>query len=193
MDLWTSGYTQSEIDAAQERYGVTFPPDLIDLFLERQPARGYNWGGEDPRIRAMLQWPFECLSFDVENGFWLPEWGDRPAGSEDRIAILREVLAKAPKLIPLYSHRFLPEAPPERGNPVFSMHGFDTIYYGSDLENYFAREFGDNRAIGLGQIRRISFWSDLVERFDEAYAYFAADAKASDADIGHRGRRDRLI
>jgi hypothetical protein len=117
----------------------------------------------------MLRWPFEALQFDVENGFWWPAWGSRPGTIEERSEVLRDALSHASKLIPLYSHRFLPEAPNEPGNPVFSMHGFDTVYYGSDLTNYFDREFRDHREIGLGSIRHIPFWSDIVERFQEAY------------------------
>jgi hypothetical protein len=164
MENWTSGYTQSELDSAQDRYGLRFPPDLIDLLLDRQPLNGYNWKGEDKRIREMLAWPMDMLTFDVEHGSWWSDWGERPATVEDRQKVLADVLASAPALIPLYSHRFIPEVPNAIGNPVFSMHGFDTIYYGSNLENYFDREFGDNRETALGKlIRRIPFWSDLAE------------------------------
>jgi hypothetical protein len=169
MQDWAAGYSQSQLDAAQERYGLRFPPDLIDLLLDRQPAFGYDWSIEDPRIRQMLRWPFEMLQFDVENGFWWPAWGERPDTPEERAEVLRDMLSHAPKLIPLYGHRFLPETPNEAGNPVLSMHGFDTIYYGSNLANYFAREFGSPQEIGLGPIRRIPFWSDIVERFEDTY------------------------
>lgn len=174
MDRWTTGYTRSQLDAAQDRYGLRFPPDLTDLYLNRQPANAYDWSVEDPKIRRMLQWPFEALQFDIENGFWWSEWGDRPSTPEERAEVLRDALARAPKLIPLYSHRYLPEVPGEAGNPVFSMHGFDTIYYGSDLANYFAREFGDQPKTAMGAIRHIPFWSDITERSDDAYAYYAA-------------------
>ena len=74
MENWTAGYTQSELDIAQERYGLRFPPDLIDLFLDRQPINGYNWKGEDHRIREMLAWPMDMLIFDVEHGSWWRDW-----------------------------------------------------------------------------------------------------------------------
>jgi hypothetical protein len=163
MHHWIAGYTESELEEAQQRYDLRFPPDLIALLLKRQPADGYDWRGENPRIRRMLNWPFEMLQFDLENNaLWWPEWGDRPQTADGRSSVLRVELAKAPKLIPLVSHRFIPDRPCRSGNPVFSMHGEDTIYYGADLEQYFANEF--NHRYEIGPTRKIEFWSDLVER-----------------------------
>lgn len=163
MSNWIAGYSERELDAAQERYGLKFPPDLMDLFLEQQPANGYDWRGENPSIRKMLNWPFEMLEFDLEhNGLWWPEWGPRPATAEDRAVVLRSELAKAPKLIPLIAHRFIPEEPCLAGNPVLSMFGQDTIYYGATLQEYFDNEFNGQWVVG--QTRRVRFWSDLVER-----------------------------
>jgi hypothetical protein len=175
MDHWAPGYTQGELDEAQERYAVRFPPDLIGLLLERQPANGYNWKGEDARIRRMLRWPLEMLLFDVEQGFWWPEWGERPSLTEERMEVVENAIRDVPKLIPLLSHRFIPEEPNEEGNPVFSMHGFDTIYYGANLTEYFRNEFQGMHQIG--STRHIPFWSDIVERPQDAYAFYAATGK----------------
>ena len=153
-----------ELDDAQDRYGVRFPPDLIDLFLERRPEGGYAWEVEDARIREMLDWPFRMLSFDVEHGFWWPEWGERPSTADERREVLRDALTTKSRLIPLLAHRFIPETPSEVGNPVFSMHGFDTICYGANLAEYFANEFGGSRTISA--VRHIPFWSDIAERQD---------------------------
>lgn len=75
-------------------------------------------------------------------------------------------MAKAPKLIPILGHRYIPEEPHERGNPVFSVYQTDVIYYGADLEDYFRREFA-SAPWGAGAVeprKRVPFWSDLVER-----------------------------
>jgi hypothetical protein len=178
MADWTSGYTAAQIDEAQERYEVRFPPDLIDLLLERRPAQGYDWHTEDPRIREMLSWPFDLLLFDVENGFWWPDWGDRPTSSEERAEALRAALKRVSRLIPLLGHRFLPETPSEEGNPVFSMHGFDTIYYGRDLTDYFQHEFSVrlfDRVPVRQDYKFIPFWSDLVEKPEVRYAFYEAE------------------
>ena len=34
MENWTSGYSRTQLDDAQERYGLRFPPDLIELGKE---------------------------------------------------------------------------------------------------------------------------------------------------------------
>jgi hypothetical protein len=179
MHDWSAGYTQSELDDAQARYGLRFPPDLVALLLERHPELGYDWKVEDSRIRRMLGWPYEALAFDVEEGFWWPNWGERPNTAHERSELIRGALSQVPQLIPLYSHRFLPETPFEPGNPVFSMHGFDTIYHGSDLTNYLAREFGDSRRVPVGHLRKhIDFWTDIVEGFEKAYDIYANSQQA---------------
>lgn len=175
MHSWSPGYTRTELDDAQARYGLRFPPDLIALLLERQPTLGYNWRGESSDVRRMLAWPLEMLMHGVEDGFWWPEWGERPDQARDRREVVESALLAAPRLIPLYGHRFIPETPSEAGNPVFSMHGFDTIYYGANLTEYFRNEFEGRHEIGA--TRHIAFWSDIVERPEEAYAFYAATGK----------------
>jgi len=164
-DRWTKGYTQAELDAAQAKFGLVFPPDLVALLRDRRPLGGHAWTDE-VAIGRMLAWPFDGLLFDVENnGLWWPEWGERPAGPERRKEVLRSIISRAPKLIPLISHRYLPEQPHESGNPVFSVYQSDVIYYGADLADYFEREFGGwNCRPWPSQIKHIPFWSDLVER-----------------------------
>jgi hypothetical protein len=162
---WAPGYTQAELDAAQARYGLVFPPDLVALLRHRRPAQGYDWRNDDRAIREILGWPLEGLAFDVEEaGLWWPEWGERPSTPPARREVVASVLNHAPKLIPIFSHRFIPEQPHEAGNPVFSVYQSDVVYYGSDLADYFRREFGDPGQPLAHQPRRIRFWSDLVER-----------------------------
>ena len=163
--IWAKGYTQVELDQAQETYGLVFPPDLVSLLRDRRPALGYDWRSDGKAIRAALGWPLEGLLFDVENnGLWWPEWGERPDTAQARAQVLTEVVQAAPKLIPLFSHRYLPCEPHEAGNPVISIYQSDAIYYGADLEDYFEREFVDRRRPWPTQVKQIRFWSDLVER-----------------------------
>jgi hypothetical protein len=55
QERWTSGYTRSELDAAQERYGLRFPPDLVDLFLDRRLINARDWRTDEPGIRRALE------------------------------------------------------------------------------------------------------------------------------------------
>lgn len=160
---WLKGYTQAELDSAQRRFDLQFPPDLIALLKEKRPANGHDWTN-DADIRRALAWPFEGLLFDVEqNHLW---WrGTRPTKVDARKEILRSVVSRAPKLIPLIGHRYLPEEPREQGNPVFSVYQADVIYYGANLTDYFEREFlGFNHRPWSQPTKHIPFWSDLVER-----------------------------
>lgn len=160
---WTNGYTQGELEIAQERYGLRFPPDLVDLLLDRRPVEGWDWRTDDADIRQALQHPLDGLLFDLEhNDLWWPEWGEKPPSAEERAELVTKIVNAAPRLIPLISHRYIPEEPHEAGNPVFSIMQSDVIYYGADLAEYFANEFGGTYRISA--VRRIRFWSDLVER-----------------------------
>jgi hypothetical protein len=164
---WTKGYTQAELDRAQDRFGLVFPPDLVALLRRKRPVDGHDWT-DAAAIKRALEWPLDGLFASVERGqIWWPEWGREPSGTHARKEVLRDVVFRAPKLIPLLSHRYLPEQPHEAGNPVFSVFYTDVIYYGANLKDYFEREFGDwhIRSQPLpSKIKRIPFWSDLVER-----------------------------
>jgi hypothetical protein len=166
------GYAQSEIDAVQEYWKLRFPPDLVDLLLVRRPlvAGGFDWLDTPVHvISQMVNWPFEGWWFDVkENGLWWPEWGQKPKSSTAQMACLAEVFARAPKLIPLYGHRYLPETPQESGNPVFSVHQSDVVIYGTNLSDWITRE---ERGWEFGQpldrdkpLREIQFWSEAARR-----------------------------
>ena len=163
--VWAEGYTQDDLDVAQETFRLTFPPDLIALFLERRPVGGWDWRSDGEKIRQMLEWPLQGLLFDVEhNRLWWPEWGERPVTAETRAEVLRDIVNQAPKLVPLVSHRYIPSEPNESGNPIFSIYQSDVIYYGADLSDYFEREFGNARGSVVGPVKRIRFWSELVDR-----------------------------
>lgn len=55
----------------------------------------------------------------------------------------------------------IPDEPNEPGNPVYSVHQTDIIYYGSDLTDYFECEFGLEKSRSPPTPRSIRFW-DLV-------------------------------
>jgi hypothetical protein len=171
-DEWVKGYTQAQLDDAQARYKLRFPPDLIAMYLDRRPAGGWDWTRDHRKIREMLAWPLEGLWLDVQSNFlWWPEWGQKPKDSKEQYAVLRAVVERAPKLIPIYSHRYIPEEPHESGNPVFSVYQSDIVYYGSDLADYFDHELNRNsNRDPMTNVKHIRFWSDMVERYGERSA-----------------------
>jgi hypothetical protein len=117
-------------------------------------------------IQARLDWPVDGVIFDVHNnGFWPSSWGERATEPISVERQARERLRHVPKVVPIYSHRYLPAAPAPTPSPVLSVHQTDVIYYGDDLLDYVAHEFGSppRHPAGPDAVRRIAFWSDLAE------------------------------
>jgi hypothetical protein len=163
------GLSPAEIEAIEVTFGFRFPDDLRALLTAFLP-QGYgfpNWRSRtDADLRDRLDWPADGIAFDIErNGFWMADWGAKPSEPSDSIAIARERIAAAPKLVPIYSHRYLPCEPSAAGSPVYSVYQTDIVFYGVDLEDYFENEFGSrgHSRIAAHRIRRIRFWSELVE------------------------------
>lgn len=158
-----AGYSQEELEAVQARHGLRFPPDLVAFLRERRPASGFDWRCDTTAIRRALAWPLEGIIFDVENkGFWREHWGTKPATAKARAEIAAAAVAAAPRLIPVYSHRYIPETPSEAGNPVFSVYQTNIIVYGDTLERYISNEFGFGGFVPSVGTKYIPFWSDLA-------------------------------
>jgi hypothetical protein len=102
--------------------------------------------------------------FDVHNNvFWPASWGERPDDPGDREHRARVNLARVPRLVPIYSHRYLTVDPEYRPSPVFSVHQADVIYYGDDLLDYVAHECKVPPLHPLPGRAHAPFWSDLAE------------------------------
>jgi len=171
---WGPGLGADELDAAERKWSIRFPPDLR-FFLETvsSEADGFtHWTSTpDEVIAERLAWPFEGFCFDIEHSdLWLPAWGSKPETLAERIEVFRPFYEAAPKLIPVFAHRYLPAEPLAAGNPVFSVYQSDIIYYGADLANYLENEFFGRSEIEPWPVeRRIPFWSDWAEgEFDDA-------------------------
>jgi hypothetical protein len=90
----------------------------------------------------MLDWPVEGALFDVQyNDLSHLSWGQRPADMSTALSTARRHLARAPKMIPVWGHRYLPAGRGTYGHPVLSIYQTDIIIYGTDLANYIALEF----------------------------------------------------
>ena len=76
--------------------------------------------------------------------------------------VLRKMV-DAPKLIPIYSHRYMPMGVSDNP-PVISVYGVDVIYYGKDLDEYIQIEFGEKNPseIDYSNIQKIPFWSEMM-------------------------------
>lgn len=168
--VFEPGLSDAEFKAVESRFGFRFPPDLRRFLAHALPTSPSwpNWRRDPPEtLRERLEWPYEGICFDVEqNGFWPVRWGQKPGSLDEARRIARQHVDAAPRLIPILSHRYLPDRPHQAGNPVFSVHQTDIIYYGSDLPAYLKNEFsyyfGSERRFDE-PTRRIEFWSWLVD------------------------------
>ena len=171
------GLSAAEIEHVEEIHRFRFPPDLRSFLSCALPV-GPKFPGGPPSfpdwrspesVQEQLDWPFEGLAFDVEqNAFWWEAWGPRPAALSDAIAVARAAVDLAPRLIPIVAHRYLPGEPAIAGNPVFSVYQTDVVFCGADLRRYFSFEFGrvSHAEAVRGDLRRIPFWTDLVESLE---------------------------
>lgn len=165
-----AGLADAEIAAVETRFGFRFPPDLrafLQIALPRGPQFPDWRSGGEQSLRGWLELPLRGILFDIEHsGFWLREWGPWPGSVEEACRMAAALVAKAPKLIPIFGHRMMPDEPALPGNPVFSVHQTDIIHYGFDLEDYLRHEFHlAGREPWPEQVRPIRFWD--LDRFQQ--------------------------
>ena len=159
---FSAGLTNNMLADVEEIYEIRFPASLKVFYSAALPISVGNmefprWDDFSPEniafIRQLMRAPYEWLKRDIEKGFWLSAWDGKPAD---------ELFANAPKLIPIYSHRYLPVLNHE-DPPVISTVGRDTVCYGVSLEDYLLREFcNDGMAFEDIKVPYIPLWSDIL-------------------------------
>ncbi len=178
------GLTDKEVELIENKFNFQFPPDL-KVFLQNQlPISDsfVNWRlalhseTEYNNIIKRMNWTLDGTLFDVKHGKWYEIfWGEQPKTLEEKIAKVTDLYQTYPKLIPIYSHQYIPSTPNKVDNPVFSVYQTDIIYYGNDLADYFASEFYfelDDKLFNIAKEpkRIIPFWGELVQYLDDRFA-----------------------
>jgi hypothetical protein len=173
------GLTNQEIAQVEIKFNIKFPPDLKDFLQLGLPVSDnfVNWRkgliSEEVAadILSRLEWPLEGMLYDLqENEFWIKSWGNKPKTYKEKEIIAKQKYLTFPKLIPIFSHRYIPMEPMETGNPIFSVHQMDIIYYGYDLATYFANEFNFELPSDFPIIeepKNIRFWSNWIDEWTE--------------------------
>jgi hypothetical protein len=111
------------------------------MALEEGPSF-YDWLRDADALAARFARLWEGLQFDVEhNHLWPASWGPKPATLEAQKRRVRELVEGAPRLIPVFDHRYLLAEPCVAGNPVFSVWQSDIVVYGASLRDYLVFEF----------------------------------------------------
>lgn len=159
-----AGLADDELTAIEHEFGFTFAPDHRAFLAAGLPTgRGWpDWRGADrAALRERLAMPVDGVLFDVaENSFWYEGWGPRPVDDEAAVVAARGYLLTVPRMIPLFTHRYLPAVLP--GHPVMSIYQTDVIPYGNDIVDWLNREFGLGEPAGSVARPTVAFWRDLV-------------------------------
>jgi len=127
----------------------------------------YNWKDFSTEnveyIKKVIHFPQEVLLAQAMDVTWCEAWGKEPEDTTEYIKSIKEKLAKAPILLPVFSHRYMPVTG-EENPPVLSIHGTDIIYYGETLSDYLYVEFGEKKQtdIAFEQIPPVRFWSEIM-------------------------------
>jgi hypothetical protein len=160
------GLTDDEFTAIEAELGFTFADDHRAFLAAGLPVgrRWVDWrDGDRKELRERLAWPVEGVLFDVEQtGFWYGGWGLRPLDDRQAVATARALLLTAPRLIPVYSHRFLPAGHGAAGHPVLSVMQTDVVVYGADLVDYLRAEFETDSPSATPGRPTVDFWSRLA-------------------------------
>lgn len=168
--VFDCGISPQELLDIEKIYNISFPVELRLLYSLGLPvSNGFcNWRDMSSKniqmIKNVLEQPIRGLQSDLEDGdFWCENWGSRPDNIEQAQSILLKHYRNAPKLVPIYSHRYMPFIAERINIPVFSIMQSDIIYYGTDLISYLEVEFGlrQYKDILHANFQHVNFWSDL--------------------------------
>lgn len=177
------GLTTSEFERIEATFGFRFAPEhraMLSIGLpigpERFPDDEYRgwprWrDGHQPTLQRRLDWPYIILPPEGERlTWWHTSWGTPPADRTEALRVARAQVATWPRLVPIYSHRYIPAAPAPSPPPVLSVYDFDIVYYGSDLLSYLHNEFDPPVTTSDGERSPLTFptapapvlpWSEL--------------------------------
>lgn len=163
------GLDDNELKKIEYIYGIKFPKEYSSFLKTVLPiSRGfYNWRNFDTSninfIKGVMNKPFEGIINNLDEMDWCDTWGDKPSCRQEYYSVIKKKLSKAPGLIPIFAHRYMPIYDAAFA-PVLSIYDLDIIYYGSNLEEYLENEFINKsiRNITFDSITPVPFWSDLI-------------------------------
>ncbi|MET7336788.1 hypothetical protein [Nonomuraea sp. NPDC005650] len=183
------GLTDREFAWIEADYDIEFADDHRAFLAEglpinsARPEEGATWerpwpdwrDGDEEELRLHVEWPVRQVLHDVERGAWLRSWGARPEDRAEALRVAGHELARAPKLIPLYAHRFLPGGRGTYGRQVLSVWGTDIISYGRDLAEYITNDFHPRDADADPWERGddVPVWSEFLDPVAEEQAITA--------------------
>ncbi|WP_339099711.1 hypothetical protein [Candidatus Enterococcus lemimoniae] len=165
------GMDNKEIEKIEKIYKIRFPLDLKKFYGYGLPVSYsfVNWRDlskeniEKNKLR--IQAPIKGIKESLNDVDWDEVyWGKEPKDEKERNKKILDHLNQAPRLIPIYSHRYISELE-LTPNPVISIVGSDIIYYGETLFSYLQYEFKlKEKNIEYYKKKKnfIPFWSEIM-------------------------------
>ncbi|KZV24947.1 hypothetical protein F511_01917 [Dorcoceras hygrometricum] len=181
------GLSDAEFAAVESSFHVKFPPDLRSILREGLPIGPEfpNWrSSSKQQLDILINLPILEICREVSRKeFWIDSWGDKPDDGDKCVNIAKGFLKKAPVLVPIYRHFYIPGTPCVAGNPVFYVHDGVVKLWSFDIAGFFQQiEFtmrGNSDKVlrrprlsdlltapawAATEARRIELWSELGER-----------------------------
>jgi hypothetical protein len=163
------GLTTFELTNVEAAIEASLPPELKVLWGAGFPL-GDSWPKwrSDPIGQAAedRDWVQHAFSFDVKaNRYWLKAWGQRPRDDKEAIDIALGHVSSWPRLVRVYSHRFMTTEPGAVGGPVLSVfQAIDSIIYGYDLAHYLHQEFRTSLPDWAAtRARPVPYWDNALD------------------------------
>lgn len=181
------GLSDEEIDSIEKQWSLRFPPDYR-LFLKILHCLDKpitiatydgdtrkiipcdssllpNWQQDAESIKNSYQQLIDDLIYDVlQNNVWKPGWGRKPVTRYGLKQQIEALIAQAPKLIPIYGHRFLLADTCVADNPVLSLHNANIIIYAPDLYHFFCKDFAELLELNVQDLHIISVESKQLSK-----------------------------
>ncbi|KAL3846267.1 hypothetical protein ACJIZ3_003670 [Penstemon smallii] len=166
------GLSDEEFSAVESSFNFKFPPDLRSILQEGLPVGpGFpNWRcSSKQQLDILTNLPILGICKEVSrNGLWPDYWGEKPNDIDRALKLAKGLLKKAPVLVPIYRHFYMPTTPFMAGNPVFYVHGKVVRMWSFDIARFFQRlEFGSSSLFAspvwaAKEARAIEFWMELA-------------------------------
>ena len=169
-----AGLTQSELEKIYEIYEIKFPLSLKSFLTTALPVSDgfYDWRDLSSenimKIKNTMQHFYKFVksaSFEeyIPNSTYsLDQW--YKISREQRVEVVVELYKNAPKIIPVYSHRFMLEINHDNDQPILSIHYDDIVYYGRNLQEYLLHEFCSvDISKYISEYKNMPFLTDMME------------------------------
>lgn len=181
--LVEGGLSDVEFSTIESNFSFIFPPDLRSILQEGLPiGPGFpNWrSSSEQQLEIIKNLPILSLCKQVKKrNFWVEFWGNRPIDNDQAVDIANGFLKKAPVLVPIYQHFYIPCTPCLAGNPVFYVHDGEVKLWSFDISGFFQQvEFQRNEMVlrrpslfnllnapawAATEARKIELWTEMAE------------------------------